>query len=177
MGTFKTNDLLLSVGMVQVINMVGNLIRLVVSKPFGRYSDKTSFAKGFNLALLIAAVGFGINIFASTDRVWCVVVFTILYAVCLAGTNQNSFNIIYSYVDADYIVPAMSFKNCVGGLLGFGASLAGGKILSVVQASGNTFFGFHAFGQQLLSAISLVLIVAAMIFNRAVIQKQSVIKQ
>lgn len=177
MGTFKTNDLLLSVGIVQVINMAGNLIRLIISKPFGRYSDKTSFAKGFNLALLIAAVGFAINIFASEDRVWCVVVFTVLYAVCLAGTNQNSFNIIYSYVDADYIVPAMSVKNCVGGLLGFAASLVGGRILSIVQANGNTLFGFHVFGQQILSLISLVLITAAMIVNRTVIQKQTVIKQ
>lgn len=177
MGTFKTNDLLLSVGIVQVINMIGNLIRLFVSKPFGRYSDKTSFAKGFNLALLIAAVGFGVNIFAATDRVWCVVVFTIMYAVCLAGTNQNSFNIIYSYVDGDYIVPAMSVKNCVGGLLGFGASLVGGKILSMIQSSGNTFLGFHVFGQQVLSAISLILLIAAMVVNKAVIQKQSVIKQ
>ena len=126
---------------------------------------------------MIAAVGFGVNIFAATDRVWCVVVFTIMYAVCLAGTNQNSFNIIYSYVDGDYIVPAMSVKNCVGGLLGFGASLVGGKILSMIQSSGNTFLGFHVFGQQVLSAISLILLIAAMVVNKAVIQKQSVIKQ
>lgn len=177
MGTFKTNDLLLSVGIIQVINMVGNLLRLVVSKPFGRYSDKKSFAKGFNLALELAAIGFCFNMFASPDRVWCVVVFTVMYSVCFAGTNQNSFNIIYSYVDSDYIVPAMSIKNCIGGILGFCSSLVGGKILQAVQDGGNTFMGFSVYGQQVLSVISLALIICAILVNRFGVQKQKTLLQ
>lgn len=172
MGTFKTNDLLLSVGIVQVINMVANLMRLLVSKPFGRYSDKKSFAKGFNLALVIAAVGYLFNMFSAPDRVWCVVVFTVMYAVCQAGTNQNSFNIVYSYVDSDYIVPAMSIKNCVGGILGFCSSLVGAKILAYVQGCGNNFLGINIYGQQLLSALSLVFVIAAMFINKFGVQKQ-----
>ena len=51
------------------------------------------------------------------------------------------------------------------------------EILSMIQAGGNTFLGFHVFGQQVLSAISLILLIAAMVVNKTVIQKQSVIKQ
>ena len=177
MGTFKTNDLLLSVGTVQIINIAGNIARLLVSKPFGRYSDRTSFAKGFNLALLIIAIGYAVNIFAAPGRVWCVVFFTIMYSVCFAGTNQNSYNIVYNYVNSDYIVSAMSIKNCIGGLLGFLSSLAGGKILSIIQGNGNMFLGMHVYGQQVLSAISLVIILAAFVFNKLVIQKQATVMQ
>ena len=177
MGTYKTKELALTVGTVQVINMAGNLFRLLVSKPFGRYSDKKSFAKGFNLALLIAGTGFLINIFTTPESVWCVVIFTVLYSVSMAGTNQNSYNIIYSYVESDFIVEAMSVKNCIGGLMGFFASIIGGKILSAVSANGNTVFGIHMYGQQLLSLISLVFVLAAMAYNFLVLEKAKIIKQ
>lgn len=177
MGIYKTKELALSVGTVQIINMAGNLMRLAVSKPFGRYSDKKSFAKGFNLALLIAGCGFLINIFTTPDSVWCVVLFTVLYSVSMAGTNQNSYNIIYSYVKSDFIVEAMSVKNCIGGLMGFFASIIGGKILTAVNAGGNTVFGIHVYGQQLLSLISLVFVASAIIYNCFVLEKAKVIKQ
>lgn len=177
MGTYKTKELALTVGTVQVINMAGNLFRLLVSKPFGRYSDKKSFAKGFNLALLIAGTGFLINIFTTPKSVWCVVIFTVLYSVSMAGTNQNSYNIIYSYVESDFIVEAMSVKNCIGGLMGFFASIIGGKILSAVSANGNTVLGIHMYGQQLLSLISLVFVLAAMAYNFLVLEKAKIIKQ
>lgn len=177
MGVYKTKELMLSVGMVQVINIIGNVARIFVSKPFGRYSDKTSFAKGFNLALAVAAVGFAFNIFTTPSSVWCVIVFTVLYSVSLAGTNQNSFNMIYSYIDAEYVVDAMAIKNCIGGLLGFAASLAGGKLLSLIGENGNTVFGISVYGQQVLSVISLVFVAAAMVYNRFVLEKKNVIVQ
>lgn len=177
MGVYKTKELMLSVGIVQVINIIGNVARIFVSKPFGRYSDKTSFAKGFNLALAIAALGFAFNIFTTPSSVWCVIVFTVLYYVSMAGTNQNSYNMIYSYINSEYVVDAMAVKNCIGGLLGFAASLAGGKLLLLLGENGNTFFGMHVYGQQVLSAISLVFVAAAMVYNRVVLEKKNVIVQ
>lgn len=177
MGTYKTNDLLLTVGAVQLINIAASVFRVIVSKPFGRYSDKTSYARGFGLALLIAAAGFAFNVFSAPDRIWCVVVYTILYNICTAGTNQNAFNITYSYVEGDYIVQAMAVKNSIGGLLGFGASLLGSRILMVVQSNGNSLFGISLYGQQLLSVISLLITMAALIFNHLIIEKQKVIRQ
>lgn len=171
MGVYKTKELMLSVGTVQVINMVGNLARVVVSRPFGRYSDKTSFAKGFTLALSIAAAGFFVNIFTTPDSVWCVAVFTLLYSVAQAGTNQNSYNIVYSYVDSEYISQAMALKNCIGGIFGFAASVAAGKILTAISNNGNTLFGIHIYGQQALSLISFAFVLAAAIYIKLVIEK------
>ena len=174
MGTFKTKDLAISVFAVQIINTIGNFARMVISRPFGRYSDKYSFAKGFTLALCIAAGAFFINIFTTNSTWFFIIIYTILYNCCLAGTNQNSFNITYSYVDLEYITQAMAIKNSIGGLCGFGASLAAGKLLGAVQAHGNTFFGVHVYGQQILSAISFVIVIAAIIFTKTKIEKQSV---
>ena len=172
LGTFKTSDLLLSVGAVQVINMVANLCRLVVSRPFGRYSDKTSYAKAFRFAMMLAAAGFAINVFTTKNNWWCIVVFTILYSVSFAGTNQNSYNITYSYVKSEYIVQAMAISKSISGILGFGAALAGSRILQAIQNAGNTFMGVAVYGQQILSAISMCIILMAVLFSACVMEKQ-----
>lgn len=174
MGTFKTKDLLISVFSIQIINMVANVCRILVSKQFGRYSDRKSFAKGFELALYLAAIAFFANIFTTQKHWYFVVVYTVLYNVCLAGINQNDFNISYSYVKSEYITQAMAFKSSLGGICGFIASLVGSKLLVFVQNNNNQVFGITMYGQQLLSAISFVLVVITILFMHFVVAKQDV---
>lgn len=177
MGTFKTKELLLSVGLVQVINAVASGMRMVFSIPLGKYSDKKSYAKGIEVALIIAAVGFFINIFTTEKTWWLVIIFTILYYVSVAGTNANKFNITYSYVKSEYIAQAMAIQNCISGVLGFVASLAGSVILSYIQNNNNTLFGIHVYGQQVLSAISFLIILGAVVYDRKVVEKQEIMVQ
>ena len=177
MGVFKTKDLMMSMLFIQVINIIANFARMLISIPFGKFSDKYSFAKGFRVALIIAAIGFFINMFASHGRIWAVIVFTILNSCCNAGTNQNSFNITYNYVDSEYIAEAMAVKNSIGGICGFLASVAGGKILAHIQNNGNMIFGMKIYGQQVLSSISFVFVVIAVFFIKLKIEKENVIVQ
>ena len=174
MGTFKTKDLMISVFAVQLINIIGSFARMALSRPFGAYSDKNSFAKGFNLALIIAAAAFFINMFTTNSTWYFIIIFTVLYNVCQAGTNQNSYNITYSYVDLEYIPQAMAIKNSIGGLCGFSASVIAGKLLGAVQANDNMIFGIHIYGQQILSGISLIIILAAVAFVKFRIEKQEI---
>ncbi len=174
LGTFKTKDLLISVGMVQVINIAGQLARFAISKPFGRFSDKTSFATGIRLAFILEAVAYLVCMLTTGKTWWLIIIYTVLYNVSMAGSNQNSFNIVYSYVDSKYIVQAMAIKNSIGGICGFLVSLLGGKILAAVQNNGNSLFGLHIYGQQLLAAISLVILAATVAYVYFVIEKQRI---
>ncbi|MCQ2433381.1 MAG: MFS transporter [Clostridia bacterium] len=177
LGTYKIKDLMLTVGTVQIINIVGNLCRFFVSKPLGRYSDRTSFAKGIELAMCIAALAFACNMFTAPKTWFLIVAYTILFHVSTAGTNQNFFNIVYSYVPKEYFVQATAIKNSIGSIFGFAASLIGSRILAAVQNHGNQIFGMQVYGQQVLSALSLLFIIAAILFTKFVIGKQTVMKQ
>ncbi|MBQ8746422.1 MAG: MFS transporter [Clostridia bacterium] len=177
MNTYKIKDLALSILAVEIINIVANFARMIVSVPFGRYSDRHSFAKGFKLGLFFFAAAFFINIFTTKEAWFLVIAYTVFINIATAGTNQNSFNIMYSYVDAPYVTQAMSICRCISGLFGFGASLLGGKILSLVQANGNTVFGIPVNGQQILSGISLVLTAASILYITKVIEKQPILHQ
>lgn len=172
MGIFKYKDLMMSVFLVQIINIVACLFRMLISKPVGIYSDKHSYAKGFKLGIILAATGFLISIFTTKSTWFLIVPYTILLTCSYAGTNQNSYSMVYSYVDSEYIVYAMAIKNCIGGLFGFAASILGGKILDIVQANNNTFLGIHMHAQQLLSAISFIITVFCALYIRKVVEKQ-----
>lgn len=177
LGIFKTKDLMLSVATVQIINIAGNLARAALSKPLGRFSDKHSFAKGLEVGFFIDAAAFAFCAFSGPGTIWCIVVFTILHAVSAAGTNQNSFNILYSYVDQKYFVQAYAIKCSISGVIGFLASLVGSAILGAVQANGNSLFGMTVYGQQVLAAISLLFSVAAALYTHFVLGRQKVTLQ
>ena len=177
LGTFKVNDLMISIFIVQLINIIGNVVRMAASKPFGYFSDKHSFASGMAVALVFLSAGYVALIFTTPGTWLLIALYTVLYSATLAGVNQNSYNIAYSYVDSDYITEALAIKNCIGGLFGFFASLVGSRILKYVQSNGNMLFGVRVYGQQLLAAISLVLILAALFVMIFVVGKQKVMKQ
>ena len=164
LGVYKTKDLVMTVFLVQIVNMVANGFRVVFSIPFGRYSDKTSFAKGYELGMILVAVAFFFCMLTTPKTWYLMIIYSVMYNVSIAGTNQNSFNITYSYVKSEYIVQAMAIKNCVGGVCGFLAALVGGKILSAVQANGNRVLGIPMYGQQFLAFISLVGVIGAILY-------------
>jgi len=175
MGTYKNSLYALSV--VQIINVVSQLARAVFSKPFGKYTSKRTFAKGIELGLVVAALAMLVNVFATPSTAFLVIVYSILYNICLAGVSGNIINITYSYVDSRYFAEASAIKNSIAGLFGFGASLVGGKILSAVQANGNMIFGIQAHGQQVLSAISFAMFILTILFTHFVVAKQRVMIQ
>ena len=174
LGVYKTKDLAMSMTLIQTVNIIANVGRIFVSKPFGVYSDKHSYAKGLCLGFYLAAAAFFVNMFTTQTTWYLIIAYTLLFNCSCAGTNQNSFNISYSYVETKYISQAMAIKNSIGGICGFLASLAGGKILSMIQASGNTFMGLSVNGQQVLSAISFLLVVVCIVFTKTVVEKQKV---
>jgi MFS family permease len=177
-GTYRLNphELALTVGGVQLINTLGNLSRFGLSRPFGRYADKHSFASAIELAMAIGVAAFvvsAITVPGSPVMVWSLVIlFSILYHGCNAGTNANMINIIYNFVDERYFMQAVALKNSIAGLFGFCVSLLAGRLLSYVQANGNTFLGFSVYGQQVLSVVSILFLLPAIALVHFVISKQ-----
>ena len=145
MGTFKPKDLAYSVFAIQVINIVSSLLRAFISIPFGKFSDKRSYAIGMKLGMIIAAAAYFINMFTVRQTRYFVIIYTVLLNISEAGTMQNFYNISFSYSDRKHLVQVMALRSSISGICGFGASLVAGKLLSVVQESDLTLFGIHCF--------------------------------
>ena len=169
MGTYKTADLGFSVGQIQLINTAANVGRFIISKPFGCYSDSHSYSDGYFLGNILTLLSFITGMFTTAKTRLLIIPFTMLYQMSFAGTNQNNFNMMYSFSDSSYILPAMAVNDSIRGISGFAGSLIGGKILSSVQKGNRT--GGTA-GQQLLCGISAVFTAVSLIFNKIVVSKQ-----
>lgn len=175
LGTYA--NFLFKFSIVQAISVAGQLSRALFSKPFGKYTEKRTFAKGIELGIIIAAAAMLFNSFTSPSTAFFFIIYTVLYNICLAGVSGNITNITYSYVDSRYFSEASAIKNSIGGLCGFGTTLIGGKILDAVQANGNQVFGIPMYGQQLLSIISFIMLIITFLFTHFVVGKQRVMIQ
>ena len=178
-STYSLNatELAFTVGSVQIITIISHGARIVISRPFGRYSDKHSYAKGIELGFILAAISFGSAIFMTPATRFLYIVYMIFHATCHAGVGANLLNVTYSYVNEKYLSEAIAIKNSISGICGFGASLAASALLANIQANGNTFLGIQVYGQQVLSAISFAIMVAAVVFTKLVIEKQKTMVQ
>ena len=177
LGIYKQEELFYTLGQIQIINIIGCAGRFLLSKFFGSFSDKYGFVRGIQLALIIAAVSFAINIFTVPDTRWLIIVFVLLYNISQAGTSQNLINITYAYVDVKYFVQAAALKDCIAGVFGFLCALASGKLLDVIQKNGNTVFGIPVYAQQVQSAISLIFTVAALVFAQIALSHKKTMVQ
>ncbi len=177
LATFKTNDLLIGVGVIEVMNVIAHISRLVISPAFGKYTDRTSFASGMKLGMIIAALGYIFIVF-TTPKTWIfIAVYGVLNSVAFAGINANNFNITYSYVKEEYIVQAMAIKNSVGGICGFITALIAGKFLAFSQVNPFYLFGIRIYGQQILGLLSAIIVGIGAWYIKKVIEKQKRIIQ
>ena len=178
LGTYRLNphELALTVGGVQLVNNAGCLFRFALSRPFGRYADKHSFASAIELAMLMGVIAFAVVTFTTPGnpvKVWILVIlFSLLYHGCNAGASANMINIIYNFVDDRFFVQAVAIKNSIAGLFGFLISLLAGRLLSYVQANGNRFLGLSVYGQQVLSVVSILFALSAIALVHFVISKR-----
>lgn len=177
LGTYRIKELAFSVGTIQLINIFGNIARIALSRPFGRFSDKYTFAKGIQLGFMLAAASFLTITFTTPQTRYLIIIYTFLQCICQAAISQNMNNITYSYIPIEYYVQATAIKNSVGGMCGFVASIFASRLLEHIQSEGNILFGIHIYGQQVLSFISLLLISCAVLLTHFVIGKQKAMLQ
>lgn len=171
LATYKL--MMYTVVQVQLINILGNLGRIVFSRFFGKFSDRFSFAKGFELAAVVTLVSFACSMLATPKTCLLMLFHIVLYNIAQAGIVGNMQNITYSYVPSDYFAQASAIKNCIGGLCGFGAALLGSKILSIVQGNGDQLFGLAVYGQQVLSALTCLILLAVLLYTHFFVNRQS----
>lgn len=183
LGVFKTQSvesgygLGMSLFLVSAITMVANFSRLIISKPFGRYSDRKSYAKGMELGYFLMAGSYLAIAFTTPNTWFMIIVFTVLYNVGSAGVVQNTSNIVYSYVDSNFISQAMAFRSAISGIVGFVAAILGAKMLDVIQSAGNVFMGLNVYGQQVMGFISFICIMVSVAIIHFVVAKNKVIVQ
>ena len=171
-GTYLIGELSFSLTAVSLIGIVSGLSRVLISPVFGRYADKHGYAKAIAVGFTLCATGFLICSFARPGMIRLLYIpYAILDAIALASVNGGLVNITYEYLDRSLFAFALGAKSAISGVVGFLVSLLGSAAVRSVQARGSLLFGHTIYAQQILSAVSFLVIAFLVFYIKRVVCK------
>lgn len=171
-GALDAGGLGFTMTFIAALGFVGSVARSLVSRPLGRYADKTSFTRMMTLCFCLEAVAYICAMCAVPGNGQ---IFYSAYSIChalgMGGINSGAINLIYDYVTPDKRVGALAVKNTLAGFIGFFTTLAVSPLVAKIQDDGNTFLGLHLYAPQVVSGIGLVMVLVILLYLRTVISK------
>lgn len=176
-SVYMINDLGFSMVFISVISMVQSVIRVLCSRPLGKYADKFSFAKMLRICFIFAFLGFiTVALAFPTDKGITLFGYNLSYAkiafglhyiahgITLAGLNSALINLIFDYVPHEKRADSLAVTRSLSGLMGFIATLGASALVTFIQSNGNSLFGISVHAQQVLNIISAIATVGIMLF-------------
>lgn len=166
-GTYQIHELGFSLKLVSAFTMLGSIVRILVSRFWGSYADKRSFAEMVEKCLLILGVGYLCAAFAvpANGRI-LFAGYYICHGVAQGGINSALINLIFDYVTPDKRADSLAICQAGAGIAGFLTTLAVSPLVSAIQQNGNTLWGLPVYAQQVLSAAALIITVLTVVFVR-----------
>ena len=171
-GTYKIHELGFSLKSVSLLTIAYSVVRMAVSKVWGRYADRRSFAVMLEKCFWIFAAALLCVVFAvpANGKVMFLG-YHVLFGIAQGGLNSAQVNMVFDYAPPEKRSDALAVCQAVSGLAGFLATLAVGPLVDHIQRSGNTLLGIPVYAQQAVSLIGVLFTVAAIAYLRLVLMK------
>ncbi len=169
-GTYQINELALSLKTVSLLVILGNISRILVSRLWGKYADRKSFAAMTEKCLMFLGVAQLCALFATAKN--GAVMFALYYffhGIAMGGINSALINLIFDYVAPEKRSDSLAITQAASGLVGFFTTVCLSPLVTLVQDSNNTIFGVNIYAQQLCTLISLLFTAVSVIYVKKVI--------
>lgn len=170
-GTYQINELGLGLKTISVLVIFGNISRILVSRLWGKYADRKSFAAMTEKCLIFLGIAQLCALFAvPSNGTVMFALYYFFYGVAMGGINSALINLIFDYVAPEKRSDSLAITQAVSGLVGFLTTVCLSPLVTLVQNSNNTIFGVHIYAQQLCTIISLLFTAASVIYVKIVIR-------
>lgn len=164
-GTYQIKELGFSLTTVSVITIVASIVRILVSRFWGSYADKNSFAKMLCMCLGVTVIAHLFAAFATpSNGLIMFSLYTVFYYIGQGGIGSGLINICFDYMPYSKRADFMAFAQALAGLSGFLTTLAISPLVTYIQNSGNKFLGISVYAQQITSIIAVLLGVASVVY-------------
>ena len=161
-GTYQINELGFSLKLVSVLVILGSVVRMLVSRFWGRYADHHSFAVMVEKCFLIlGAAALCAALATPSNGIVMFALYYIFQGIAYGGINSAMTNMIFDYIAPEKRSASLAISRAVSGLIGFLTTIAISPLISSIQNNGSRFLGLSVYAQQVVSAISLVILFAA----------------
>lgn len=164
-GTYQIKELGFSLTTVSVITIVASIVRILVSRFWGSYADKNSFAKMLCMCLGVTVIAHLFAAFATpSNGLIMFSLYTVFYYIGQGGIGSGLINICFDYMPYSKRADFMAFAQALAGLSGFLTTLAISPLVTYIQNSGNKFLGISVYAQQITSIIAVLLGVTSVVY-------------
>lgn len=171
-GTYQIGELGFSLKFVSAIVMCGSISRVLVSKLWGQYADKKSFAAMIEKCLIFMGISQLFVVFANpTTGKFTFVLYYVFNGIAQGGINSALINLIYDYVHLEKRADSLAITQAVAGLVGFLTTLCISPLVHHIQRCGISLLGVSVYAQQVVSLLALLFTVFTIVYNRCTIIK------
>lgn len=172
-GTYQIGELGFSLKLVTAISMCGSIARIFVSKLWGKYADRHSFAKMIQYCFVILAVAQTFMVFTvPSSGVYTYTAYAVCYGIAMGGINSALINLIFDYAPPETRADSLAITLALSGLAGFVATLCAGPLVAFIQQNGNALFGIPIYAQQAVTVIGLLFTVVAIFYVQKVLVRK-----
>jgi MFS family permease len=169
-GTYQINELALSLKTVSLLVILGNISRILVSRLWGKYADRKTFAAMTEKCLIFLGIAQICALFAvPKNGVVMFALYYFFYGIAMGGINSALINLIFDYVAPEKRSDSLAITQAASGVVGFLTTVCLSPLVTLVQNSNNTIFGVHIYAQQLCTLISLLITAVSVIYVKKVI--------
>ena len=166
-GTYQIGELGFSLKFVSAIAMCGSISRVLVSKRWGRYADKKSFAAMIEKCLIFRGVAQLFVVFTNpTTGKLTFILYYIFNGIAQGGINSALINLIYDYVPLEKRADSLAITQAVAGLVGFLTTLCISPLVSHIQRCGISLFEMSIYAQQVVSLLALLFTILTIFYIR-----------
>lgn len=166
-GTYQIGELGFGLTYVSALAIGGSVSRVLVSRAWGRYADRNSFAKLVEKCFLVFAAAQVCVVFATPKNGAVLFLFyQVFHGISMGGINSALINLVFDYVPLEMRADSLAVCQAGAGLCGFLATLCMSPLVSLIQKHGNRLFGIPVYAQQVAAAISVAVIVFAIFYVR-----------
>lgn len=174
-STYQVNELGFSLKFISLLTIASSITRLSVSKFWGRYADKNSFAKMIEKCFLILILSFIFVIFAMPSNAKIMFpLYYIFHGIAMGGINSALINMIFDYAPYENRADTLAISQAASGVSGFLTTLAVSPLVASIQSKGISILGCSLYAQQVVTVISLVIIVFVIIYVKSLFKTKKV---
>jgi len=172
-GIYKINELGFSLKFVSLLTIVYSAVRITVSKAWGRYADRRSFAVMLEKCFWILAASLLCVVFAvPSNGAVMFLLHYVLFGIAQGGLNSAQTNMVFDYAPPEKRSDALAVCQAVSGITGFLATLCVSPLVDHIQSSGNMLFGIPVYAQQVMSLLGVLFTVVAIVYLRLMLMNR-----
>lgn len=100
--------------------------------------------------------------------------YCIFHGIAMGGINSALINMIFDYAPYENRADALAISQAASGVVGFLTTLAVSPLVAFIQRKGIRILGFSLYAQQVVTIISLVIIVFVIIYVKSLFKTKKV---